>query len=205
MPFNRMRTLNYKYNELKQQNYSVGGKRSALSFLMQRVSCQSVSCCRRFCCCHIRVAWFIFKTQQTAKIAAGAHGLLWAYAGGPAQLKITCSLIWSERIVFECKIRTDGKCLHHFLMQLHKQLQLRKEEKKIIRKGVMHKCFYVPQGDELALFKDRFNDLYVPSIEIENVKPRFQGLQQFGDVGASLMHKLLQPRWVCTGSRRRTW
>lgn len=58
---------------LKWQNYSVGGKRGEFP-LMQRVSCQNISCRRLFCfyhmCCVVH-----FQGTPRAKIAAGAQNI----------------------------------------------------------------------------------------------------------------------------------
>lgn len=59
-------TSNYKCNELKWQNYSVGG--------VERATRQDVSCCRLFCfyhmCCVVH-----FQDPPSAKITAGAQNL----------------------------------------------------------------------------------------------------------------------------------
>lgn len=58
---------------LKWQNYSVGGKKGEFP-LMQRASCQSISCRRLFCFYHMCCVVHVQDTPR-AKIAAGAQNI----------------------------------------------------------------------------------------------------------------------------------
>lgn len=75
----RPKTLDYKCNELKWPNYSVGGKRSGFP-LMRQDCCQDVSRCRLFCFYHMCCVAH-FQVPPRAKIttvsAAAAAAAAW--------------------------------------------------------------------------------------------------------------------------------
>lgn len=98
-------TLNYKCDELKWQNYLVGGKRSGFP-LMLRDSCQDVSCCRLFCFYHMCC---VFSRCTKSQDCCWSPEPFWAYAAACVQLKIKYLLFKTAGSIFSGGTRTDCK------------------------------------------------------------------------------------------------